>query len=289
MSEAPPLRSRPLAWKARIARRTVSSIVVNAVIALFALFPILWGLSTSLKPMDEIVAYPPQLVPSTVTFEHYIRVFNDSVGHYIFNSAMVTAAAILLTLAAGALGGYALARFQFRGRGLAMVFIVGVMSIPIASLLVPTYTTLSVLGLLNTRAGLVLLYTAYQLPIVIWTLYGYFLSLPVELEQAARIDGYSSGRVLWRIVLPLSKPGLVAAALFVAVFSWNDFVVAVTMTSSESVRTLPVAIYNYLGFYGREWGPLLAASIISIIPIVAGFLFLQRYFVSGLTGGGTKG
>ncbi len=289
MSEAtfePPRRG---AWRARVARRTAGSLVVNAVIALFALFPILWGLSTSLKPKDEIVAYPPRLLPSAVTFEHYMRVFNDSVGHYILNSTIVTAAAIVLTLAAGALGGYALARFQFRGRGMAMVFIVGVMSIPIASLLVPTYSTLSVLGLLNTRTGLVLLYTAYQLPIVIWTLYGYFLSLPVELEQAARIDGYSSSRVLWRIVLPLSKPGLVAAALFVAVFSWNDFVVAVTMTSSESVRTLPVAIYNYLGFYGREWGPLLAASIISIIPIVAGFLFLQRYFVSGLTGGGTKG
>ena len=127
------------------------------------------------------------------------------------------------------------------------------------------------------------------MPIVIWTLYGYFLALPVELEHAARIDGYSAPRVLWKIVLPLSKPGLVAAALFVAVFSWNDFVVAVTMTSSAEVRTLPVGIYDYLGFYGREWGPLLAAAIVSIIPIVAIFMFLQRYFVSGLTGGGVKG
>lgn len=276
-------------WKRRMVVRKATAFAVNALIVIFALFPIAWGLSSSLKPVDAILQYPPRLVPETFTLEHYIRIFRDDAGYYIFNSVIVTAFAIVFSLVAGALGAYALARFRFAGRGLAMVFIVGVMSIPIASLLVPTFSTLSILGLLNTRTGLVLLYTAYQLPIVIWTLYAYFLSLPVQLEQAARIDGYGAMQVLWRIVLPLSKPGLVAAALFVAVFSWNDFVVAVTMTSSESVRTLPVAIYNYLGFYGREWGPLLAASITSIIPIVAVFLFLQRYFVSGLTGGGVKG
>lgn len=276
-------------WRLRALRRKAGTLAVNALIAIFALFPIIWGLSSSLKPSNEIVEYPPRIIPKTFTLEHYLRIFDERAGHYIFNSALVTIGAIIFSLAAGALGGYALARFRFGGRGAAMVFIVGVMSIPIASLLVPTFSTLSVLGLLDTRTGLVLLYTAYQLPIVVWTLYGYFLALPVELEHAARIDGYSAPRVLWKIVLPLSKPGLVAAALFVAVFSWNDFVVAVTMTSSEEVRTLPVGIYNYLGFYGREWGPLLAAAIVSIIPIVAAFLFLQRYFVSGLTGGGVKG
>lgn len=277
------------AWRVRMIRRKATGLVVNIVIAIFALFPILWGLSSSLKPINEIVEFPPRLIPQSPTLEHYVRIYNDSVAFYIMNSAIVTVGAIVISLVAGAMGAYALARFQFRGRGAAMIFIVGVMSIPIASLLVPTFSTMSNLGLLNTRGGLVLLYSAYQLPIVIWTLYGYFLSLPVELENAARVDGYSATQVLRRIVLPLSKPGLVAAALFVAVFAWNDFVVAVTMTSSEDVRTLPVAIYNYLGFYGREWGPLLAAAIVSILPIVAVFLFLQRYFVSGLTGGGTKG
>jgi len=178
---------------------------------------------------------------------------------------------------------------EFKGRKILMVFTIGVMSIPIASLLIPTFTLLSVIGLINTHVGLVMLYTAYQLPIVIWMLYGYFLSLPVEVEHAARIDGYTPLGTLRRVVLPLSKPALVAAALFVLVFAWNDFVVAVTMTSSEGVRTFPVAVYFYLGFYGREWGPLLASSVISIIPIIAIFIILQRYFISGLTGGGVKG
>lgn len=276
-------------WQRRAFHRDAGRLVLNLVIAAFSLFPILWGLSSSFKPTDQIVEYPPRMLPRTVTLEHYIRIFGDNVGYYIFNSVIVSGGAVILSLVVGALGGYAIARFDFRGKSLMMVLIVTIMSIPIASLLVPTFTTMSTIGLLNTRTGLILLYAAYQLPIVIWMLYGYFLSLPIEIEHAARIDGCSPLRTLRKVVLPLSWPGLIAAALFVLVFAWNDFVVAVTMTSSESARTLPVAIYFYLGFYGREWGPLLAASIVSIVPIIAVFVFLQRYFMSGLTGGGVKG
>jgi ABC-type glycerol-3-phosphate transport system permease component len=274
---------------ALILRRRVGRGAVNLVIAAFALFPILWGLSSSLKPTERIMEFPPRLIPDDPTLEHYARIFQDDAAYYILNSGLVSAATVVLTLILGAFGGYALARYDFRGRTTAMMVTVAVMSIPIASLLVPTFTLISVLGLFDTRLGLVLLYTAYQLPAAIWMLYGYFMSLPVELENAARVDGCSPTRTLRKVVLPLSKPGLVAAALFILVFAWNDFVVAVTMTSSQEVRTFPVAIYFYLGFYGREWGPLLAASLVSIVPIIAVFVFLQRYFMSGLTGGGVKG
>ncbi len=273
----------------RTAIRRVVDTAINLVIALLALFPIAWGVSSSLKPADRILEFPPRLIPDPPTLEHYVRILGDNAGWFALNSTIISLATVMLTLTIGALAGYALARFEFRGRTVTMVVIVAIMSIPIASLLVPTFTALSVLGLANTRLGLALLYTAYQLPIVIWMLYGYFLTLPIELEQAARIDGYSPVQTLWRVVLPLSRPALVAAALFVLVFAWNDFVVAVVMTSSEAVRTLPVAIYFYLGFYGREWGPLLAASVLSIMPIVAVFVFLQRYFLSGMTGGSVKG
>lgn len=272
-----------------ILRRRLLRSGVNLLIAVFALFPILWGLSSSLKPADRIVEFPPRLLPEHPTAAHYIRIFQDDAAYYIGNSILVSAATIALTISLAALGGYALARFEFRGRGAVMMATIGVMSIPIASLLVPTFTLLSAIGLFDTRLGLVLLYSAYQLPAAMWMLYGYFLSLPVEVENAARVDGCSPLRTLWKIVLPLSKPGLVAAALFALVFAWNDFVVAVTMTSSQQTRTFPVAIYFYLGFYGREWGPLLAASLVSIVPIITVFIFLQRYFMSGLTGGGVKG
>jgi ABC-type glycerol-3-phosphate transport system permease component len=271
------------------ARRALLRGIVNLVIAFFALAPLVWATLSSLKPSNQILEYPPHLFPRQITFEHYARVFADKGLQYLTNSVIVSAFTVVLSLLAGALAAYALARYRFRGHQFLMVFTIAIMSIPIASLLVPTFTLLSTIGLINTRLGLVLLYTAYQLPLVIWMLYGYFLSLPVEVENAARIDGYGALGTLRRIVLPLSKPGLVAAALFVVVFSWNDFVVALTMTSAEAVRTFPVAVYFYLGFYGREWGPLLAASVISIVPVIALFMLLQRYFVTGLTGGSVKG
>ncbi|MBM6595325.1 carbohydrate ABC transporter permease [Microvirga pudoricolor] len=270
-------------------RRAALRTVVNTVIVLFALAPIAWGVVSSLKPANQILEVPPRFIPQDVTLEHYERVIGDKGLLFLGNSALVSAITIVFALTIGSIAAYAIARYEFSGRRILMIFTIGVMSIPIASLLIPTFTLLSVVGLINTHVGLILLYTAYQLPIVIWMLYGYFLSLPIEVEQAARIDGHTALGTLRRVVLPLSKPALVAAALFVLVFSWNDFVVAVTMTSSESVRTFPVAVYFYLGFYGREWGPLLASAVISIIPITAIFIILQRYFISGLTGGGVKG
>jgi ABC-type glycerol-3-phosphate transport system permease component len=269
-------------------RRAVDGIVLFLVAAT-ALFPILWGLSTSLKPVAKIMEYPPQLVPRPPTFEHYRQLFDAGIALNIFNSLLVSFLTVVVSLVIGSLGAYALARFDFFGKKIVMFMVISVMSIPLVSLMVPSYTFLFNLGLLDSRTGLVLLYTAYQLPVTVWVLYAFFTTLPLELERAAMIDGYSRLEALRRIVIPLSKPGMVAAGLLIVVFAWNDFVVALTMTASESVRTLPVAIYNYLGYYGREWGPLTAGAMVSIIPIIVVFIAFQRYFLSGMTGGSVKG
>jgi ABC-type glycerol-3-phosphate transport system permease component len=208
---------------------------------------------------------------------------------YVLNSVLVSGGTVVLCLVLGALAGYGLARFQFPGKRAVTVAIIAVMSIPVASLLIPTYTLMAEAGLVNTRLGLILVYSAYQLPIVIWIMATYYQTLPEELEWSALIDGYSRAQTLWKIVLPLSRPALIAATLFVLTFAWNDFVVAVTLLSADLVRTLPIGIYNFLGFYGREWGPLLAASMVSIVPLVALFVALQRFFIAGMTGGGVKG
>ncbi len=215
--------------------------------------------------------------------------FTTGIQRYVLNSSLVSVLTVLLSLAIGATCAYALARFQFKGRRFLLLTIIAVMSIPLPSLMVPTYVFLAELGLLNTRTALVLLYTAYQLPIVVWVLFGFFQTLPQELERAALIDGYTRFQALTKIVLPLSKTGLVAASLFVLTFAWNDFVVALVMTSSDDIRTLPIAIYNYLGYYGREWGPLTASAMVSIVPVIVVFVIFQRYFLSGVTGGGVKG
>jgi len=277
------------AWRSRARARKAAELAVAVAIVCVALFPILWGLSTSLKPADRILEYPPEFVPSTPTLEHYFFLFETGIARPILNSLVVSFFSVALSLILGTLGGYALARFEFRGRGLTMLLIVAVMSIPLPSLTVPTFIMLALIGLNDTLVGLIVLYTAYQLPITVWILYGYFRTLPRELEYAAMIDGYSRLEVLRKIVVPLSGPGLIASGLFVLTFAWNDFVVAVAMVSSAENRTLPLAIYNYLGFFGREWGPLTASAMVATIPVIAIFVFFQRYFLSGMTGGSVKG
>ena len=269
-------------------RKTVDFATI-AIITFVALFPIVWGLSTSLKAPAKIMELPPRLIPDEPTLMHYRVLFETGIQTYILNSVVVSFLTVVLSLLLGALAGYALARYTFHGKNLVMFTIIAVMSIPLPSLLVPTYSFLAEIGLIDTRTGLVLLYTAYQLPITVWILYGLFQTIPPELERAAMIDGYTRTQALFKVVAPLSKPGMVAAGLFVLTFAWNDFVVALVMTSTDAVRTLPVAIYNYLGYYGREWGPLTAASMVSIVPVLIVFLIFQRYFLSGMTGGSVKG
>lgn len=262
---------------------------VSLLVAAAALFPILFGLSSSFKDPREIIRFPPSLLPEAPTLQNYAAIWSAGIGGFLVNSLVVSALTVLLCVVLGAPAAYALARYRFSGRTAIIAVIIAVMSIPVASLLIPTYTLIADIGLMNTHAGLVLVYTAYQLPIAIWILAAYFQSLPEELEWSAMMDGYSRLQTLRRVVLPLSRPGLVAAVLFVVVFAWNDFVVAVTLLSSEEKRTLPIAIYNFLGFYGREWGPLLASAMVATLPILVLFIVLQRYFVAGMTGGGVKG
>lgn len=275
-------------WRRRSGRRALVSLLINALIVTVALAPILWGLSTSIKPTPAILRYPPQLIPDAPTFEHYVFLFQTGIMRPILNSAIVSVASVVLCLFIGCVSAYALARMNFRGNAILLFGTVALMSIPLPSLLVPTFTLLANVGLTNSLVGLTLLYTAYQLPIVVWIMYGYIQSLPVELEHAAMIDGYSRWQILYKVVLPLSGPGLVASGLFVLTFAWNDFVVAVAMNSAEAVKTLPVAIYGYLGFFGRDWGPLTAAAMVSIIPVIIVFIFFQRFFLSGMTSGGVK-
>lgn len=276
-------------FRTRIVIRQTLDILVTTIIALVCLFPILWGLSTSLKPTQDIMRYPPRLIPETVSLEHYQTLWDQNILHYVTNSALVSALTIALCLAVGSLAAYALARMQFRGKAGVMFVIVAVMSVPVSSLLVPTFSFFAKVGLLNTREGLVLLYAAYELPMAVWLLSAFFQTIPVELERAAMIDGHSRMATILKVVLPLSRTGLIAVGLFVLTFAWNDFVVALVMTTNDSVRTLPIAIYNFLGYYGREWGPLTAGAMVSILPLIIIFVIFQRYFLSGMTGGSVKG
>jgi len=262
---------------------------ITLLICAVMLAPIVWGFSTSLKKPKDILAYPPELIPSDPTLENYALLFREGIAGPMLNSTLISGLTVVFCLFIGFLAAYAMARFEFRGKSLLLLLIVAVMSIPLPSLLVPTYTFLFHLGLLDTRVGLVLLYTAYQLPLAVWILYGYIGTLPEELDRAAMIDGYSRMQIIAKIIFPLSRIGLIAAGLFILTFAWNDFIIAVIMNGAESGRTLPVAVFRFLGVFGREWGPLTASSMLSVVPIIIIFILFQRYFLSGVTGGSVKG
>lgn len=269
--------------------KTILKNIFLLLLSLIIIGPILWGLSTSLKAPNKILAFPPRFIPDEPTLMHYAEIFRTGIHAYLGNSFFISLGTVLTSIFIGSLAGFAISRFRFRWKKSLMFMIVVVMSIPIVSLMVPTYTYLAKSGILNTRLVLILLYSAYQLPISVWILKSFIDTIPVELEEAAMIDGYTRIQSLFKIILPLATPGLIAAGLFILVFSWNDFVVALVMTSSEAVRTLPVGIYFYLGFFGREWGPLMASAMVSIVPIIILFVVFQKYFLSGISKGAVKG
>jgi ABC-type glycerol-3-phosphate transport system permease component len=257
---------------------------------LFALLPILWAVLTSIKPAGELVVYPPQWVPSRPTFAHYQDIFlNSNLGRYFLNSVLVSGLTILLTLILGTHAGYAASRGRFRGKTTLLFIILATIMIPGISVLVPLYMLAARMNLLDTYLVLVLIYTAWQVPTVLWFMRGFFDAISPELEEAAEVDGCSRMQALYRVIVPLTQPGLAAATVLVFVYVWNEFIIALTMSSTDSMRMIPVGLYFYISQFGVEWGKLMAAVTVAILPIIVLFVILQRRFVQGLTSGAIKG
>lgn len=256
----------------------------------FALFPILWALVTSLKTPASVLAYPPRWIPQPVDLSNYVQVLSGSnLLRYFLNSTVVAVATIVLTLAVASHGAYAAARFQFPGKNLLLFVILATVMIPGIAILVPLYMLAAKLGGLDTYWVLILVYSASQAPTILWLMRGFFAGVPKELEEAAAIDGCSRWGAFYRVVWPLTRPGLLAAALVVLVYVWNEFIIALTLTAADDMRLLPVGLYYYISAFGVEWGKLMAAVMIAIAPIVILFVFFQRHFIQGLTSGANKG
>jgi multiple sugar transport system permease protein len=256
---------------------------------LVAIFPFVWALSTSLKTPDQLLLFPPRYIPSPLAPENYLRAWQKGMGQGFVNSIFVCTVSVLLTVLVGALAAYSIGRLRWRGRSIFLLVIIAPMMVPGLVLLVPTYIMMSQLQLLDTYLVLILLYVVRSLPLSVWIMRGFFETLPHELEEAAYIDGASRLQVLRHVVLPLSQPALVATALIVFHNSWDDFLVASTMTSRATMRTVQVALYFNIGEYGIDWGALMAAAIMSLAPMLVLFLLLQRRFISGITHGALKG
>jgi ABC-type glycerol-3-phosphate transport system permease component len=264
--------------------------VLVVCVAALAVVPVLWGVSTALKPKGEVVTYPPSWIPEHPTLGNFRVVLRESsMPRYFANSLLLGLGTVLLTLGIAAHAGYALARFRFPGKQVLAFGILATAMIPGISILVPLYALASQVKLYDGFTILILVCTAWQVPTVMWLLKGFFETVPRELDESALIDGCSRWSAFYRVILPLARPGLAAAALLAFVFVWNDFLIAFTLTVSHSRRVVAVGLYQYISQYGIEWGELMAAVILALLPVLAMFWALQRHFISGLTAGAMKG
>jgi multiple sugar transport system permease protein len=255
-----------------------------------ALFPFWWMLVTSLKrPVDVFSGVA--LVPQQPTTENYDRLFgNYHMGEFLVNSVIVVAVAVALSLIIGTLAAYALARFRLRFRlnESALVAALLVRTLPPILLVVPLYITLSHYGLLNTRLGLIIIYGGLNTSFVIWMMQSFLEEIPRDIEEAAMVDGDSRLRALRRVVLPLAGPGLAATAIFSVITTYNDFLIALTLTSTPDAQTVPVGVSTLIGKIQIEWGPMAAAGVVGALPIMLFAVVVQRHFVRGLTMGAVK-
>jgi ABC-type glycerol-3-phosphate transport system permease component len=269
--------------------KTVTVICFAGALAL-NFIPFLWGALTSLKPIAEILKYPPSLIGSRISGEHYGIVLKSSFLQATRNSLFYSAIAVAVGLLCANMAGYALARCKFIGKK--TVFMIILSGIPLslgsAAMVVPNYMFFSKLGFINQWFTLPLLYIAYNLPMAIWVMAGGIQGVPVSIEEAAQIDGASRAYIIFRLVPRISLPSIACAALFIFIGAWNEFIVSSVLVSNTDLYPIQVSIYSYLGFFGREWGPLMAAATIGVIPILIVFSILGKMLISGLTAGSVK-
>jgi len=267
----------------RIALRLILAVLVT----LLFMFPIYWLFIISFKTPDEIFSYPPKWYPGQFHFGTYAVLFQDGDADTVWHSLVIAGSSTLLAIFLGTICAYSLARFKTGGDNLSN-WIISQRMVPPIAVVFPIFLLYAWLGWVDTYLGVILLYTAFNLPYVIWMMHGYILDVPVALEESALIDGCTRWQVIWKVVLPMSRAGLFATAIFTFIFSWNEFLFALVLTRSE-VTTYTVQITRYFGGQSNFWAKISAMSMLGTLPIFIIVGFLQRYMVRGISLGAVKG
>ncbi len=264
-------------------------------VCMVVLYPVMLVLKKAFEPGRQF-ALSASPIPTDVTLDHFRDLFTARGGHddllfvrHTINSLIVALATTVVGVALSCTAAYALSRFRFPGRKTGLTMFLVVQMFPATLLLIPLYVVLNKLGLLNSVAGLVLVYATTAIPFCVWTLKGYFDSLPRELEEAARIDGASPWMIFRKIILPLARPGIAVTALFSFMTAWNEFIMASTFMTNQARYTLPVLIQQSVTEFSADWGMFAAGAVVTSIPVMIAFYVLQRYLVGGLTAGAVKG
>jgi multiple sugar transport system permease protein len=271
-------------------KRRVVGIVLQALAVVWlgaTLYPFLWLLLLSFKTQLQAFASPPVWV-FTPTFENYGALAEQNFFRFFRNSALVAVGAMTISLALGVPAAYALSRLRFRGRRPLLLWVLMLRMVPGMAYVIPYFMIYQRLGMLDTPIALIILYTPFNLALVIWTMDAFFAKFPRDLEESAVIDGASTLQAFRRIVLPLSGPGLIATAILCFLFSWNEFLFALVITRSEAM-TLPVAVTGFLAYQGAEWGKIAAATMVLLVPVLVFAFSVRRYMVGGVLAGSLKG
>jgi multiple sugar transport system permease protein len=268
----------------------IASYAVLGILALICVFPLIWTFLTSLKDESDIVTREIVYLPTRWTFENYVKLWKQSsYPVLVLNSLAVTTLTVLICLATGTIAAYAFSRFRFAGRVQIMLAYLVVRMFPAVLMIIPLFIVMRQVGLLDSTTGLAVAYTSFLLPLFVWMLKGFFDAAPMELESAARIDGATRIGAMFRIVIPIARNGLAATCVFVAIAAWNEYLFALMLTTSQGSRTWPVGLQLMVGEFQLPWGMLAAGGMISILPVVVLFAFVQRVMVAGIAAGAVKG
>lgn len=257
--------------------------------ALFAGLPVLWMLSTSFKSNGDVFLNPPKLITENFSFDAYREILgNGAQLRFFLNSYIVALAVTVLTLLVAILAGYAFSRFTFPLQRTINAVIVSVQAVPPITLVIPYFGLVVALGLYNTYPGLILTHMVFTLPYAIIMTTAYLNTLPREMDESVKVDGGTSWTALWRILVPISVPGLIAVGVYTFMISWNEYLFALTLTRTDDMRTVPIGIQLLMGQHSYEWNQMMAMSILGSIPVLVLFLLFQRRFIGGLTAGAVK-
>ncbi len=272
------------------ARLSLIAIVLLLTIGLiYACFPFLWMASNSVKSNNEIFQQPPKLLPRVLTLSTYREILQTPAKlQFFINSYIVSFSATALTLIIAIFAAYGFSRYDFRLKEFLNVFIISSQGVPTMTLLIPYFGLVVAMKLYDSYWALILTYLVFTLPYAITMMTGYFNTLPRELDEAVQIDGGSAARCLWRILVPISIPGIIATGIYTFLLCWNEYLFALTLTKSTEMRTVPVGIQLLMGEHTYEWNEMMAMSVLGSLPVVIIYMFAQKYFLAGLTSGAVK-
>ncbi|GAA4673478.1 carbohydrate ABC transporter permease [Frondihabitans cladoniiphilus] len=279
---------------ARPKRRRRSRWIPNTLAVVFSviwIFPVYWMVNTAFKPRPEVMTTTPMFVPAHPTIQNFVvAITQSSFLTNLVNSAVVVVGAVVLSIALGLFASAALSRFQFRGRRLILVFVLVVQMLPSTALLIPLFLLFNTAGLLDSYGGLILAYVGSVLPFSIWVMRGFFIAIPLEVEEAAKLDGASTWQVLTKVLFPLVMPGIIATSVFAFIAAWNDYLVAYVFMKDQSHYTLPLWLASFsTPTTGTDFGGQMAASVLFSLPVVVFFMIIQRNLVTGMSAGAVKG